>query len=85
MLLVDDILCFPVSSLLWIFREIRNTALEEQANESESITQQLRSLYMQLETGGITEEVFDFQEKVLLDRLDAIEARKPPPEDEEAE
>jgi hypothetical protein len=84
-LLVDDILFFPVSSLLWIFREIHNTALEEQANESESITQQLRSLYMQLETGGITEEVFDLQEKVLLDRLDAIEARKPPPEDEEAE
>ena len=40
---------------------------------------------MQLETGGISEEVFDLQEKILLDRLDGIEARKPPPEDEEAE
>jgi len=82
-LLVDDILFFPVSSILWVFREIHNTAREELANESESITQQLRSLYMQLETGGISEEYFDLQEKILLDRLDAIEARKPPPEDED--
>jgi hypothetical protein len=84
-LLVDDILFFPVSSILWIFREIHNTAREELANESESITQQLRGLYMQLETGAISEETFDLQEKILLDRLDAIEAREPPPEDEEAE
>lgn len=85
MLLVDDILFFPVSSILWIFRELHNTAQEELANESDSITQQLRNLYMQLETGGISEEVFDLQEKILLDRLDGIEANKPPPEDEEAE
>lgn len=85
MLLVDDILCFPVRSILWIFRELRNTAQEELANESDSITQQLRSLYMQLETGEISEEVFDLQEKLLLDRLDEIEARNPPPEDEETE
>jgi hypothetical protein len=84
-LLVDDILFFPVRSILWIFRELHNTALEELANESDSITQQLRNLYMQLETGGISEEVFDLQEKNLLDRLDEIEASKPAPEDEEVE
>ena len=35
---------------------------------------------MQLETGRITEEQFDAEEKLLLDRLDAIDSRL---EDEE--
>ena len=38
------------------------------------------SLYMQLETGRITEPQFEIEEKLLLDRLDAIESRL---EDEE--
>jgi len=74
MLLVDDILCFPMRIILWIFREIHNAAREEQADEPEAIAQQLRTLYMQLETGAITEEEFDSQEKLLLDRLDGIQA-----------
>ena len=75
MLLVDDILFFPVSSILWIFREISKIAHEELAGEAQSITEQLRLLYMQLETGRITEQQFDAEEKLLLDRLDAINSR----------
>ena len=75
MLLVDDILFSPVRAILWIFREIHNQACDELANEPETIAQQLRNLYMQLETTAISEEEFDTQEKVLLDRLDAIQAR----------
>jgi hypothetical protein len=75
MLLVDDILCFPVTSVLWIFREISKIAHEELDGEGQSITEQLRLLYMQLETGGITEQQFDAEEKLLLDRLDAIDRR----------
>jgi hypothetical protein len=75
MLLVDDILCFPVTSILWIFREISKTAQEELAGEAQLVTEQLRLLYMQLETGRITEEQFDAEEKLLLDRLDAIDRR----------
>lgn len=75
MLLVDDILFFPVSSILWIFREISKVAHEELAGEGQSITEQLRLLYMQLETGRISEQEFDAEEKLLLDRLDAIESR----------
>ena len=75
MLLVDDILCFPVSSILWIFREIDKIAHEELAGEAQSITERLRLLYMQLETGRITEEQFETEEKLLLDRLDAIDGR----------
>jgi hypothetical protein len=45
------------------------------AGEATSITEQLRILYMQLETGRITEAEFEAGEKVLLDRLDLIESR----------
>jgi hypothetical protein len=75
MLLVDDILCFPVTSILWLFREIGKVAQEELDGEGQAITEQLRLLYMQLETGGITEQQFDAEEKLLLDRLDAIDRR----------
>ena len=72
MFLVDDVLFFPIRSIFWIFREIHNAALEEQAGETDRITAQLSELYMMLETGKITEEEFDTAEKALLDRLDAI-------------
>jgi hypothetical protein len=72
-LLVDDILFFPVRGILWIFREIHKAASEELGNEAESITDQLRNLYMQLETSRISEQQFDEQEKLLLDRLDKLE------------
>ena len=73
MLLVDDILFFPVKSIFWVFREIGEIAENELAGEAESITEQLRMLYMQLETGRITEAEFAAGEKLLLDRLEAIE------------
>jgi len=83
MLLVDDILLFPVNSILWVFREIGKIAHEELAGESQVITEQLRLLYMQLETGRISEQQFEAEEKLLLDRLDAIESRLLDKEDTE--
>jgi len=81
MLLVDDILFFPVNGILWVFGEIGKIAHEELAGESQVITEQLRLLYMQLETGRITEPQFEAQEKLLLDRLDLIESRLQDEED----
>jgi hypothetical protein len=75
MVLLDDLLTFPIRSLLWIFREIHNAAQEELANESESITAELSNLYMRLETGRISEEEFAAEEKTLLERLDRLQAR----------
>ena len=75
MLLLDDILLFPIHGILWIFREISRVAHEELAGEAESVTEQLRLLYMRLETGQITEAEFEREEKHLLDRLDQINAR----------
>ncbi len=75
MLLVDDILFSPFRGILWIFREIRDIAQKELDGEAKSVTEQLQTLYMQLETGRITEAEFEAGEKVLLDRLDLIESR----------
>lgn len=74
MLLVDDILFAPVSGILWVFGEISKVAHEQLADESKSITESLRQLYMELETGRIPEEEFDARERVLLDRLEALDS-----------
>ena len=73
MFIVDDILLSPVRGILWIFRELHNSAQQEMENEAESITAELSDLYMMLETGKITESEFDAREKELLDRLDEIQ------------
>ena len=73
MLLVDDVLLFPVTGILFAFRKIHEAAQEAIVGEAESLRRQLSDLYMRLETGQITEAEFDAQEKPLLDRLDAVE------------
>jgi hypothetical protein len=73
MLLVDDILCFPVKGVLWIFDEIRNAAEEALEDEADAITGQLQQLYRMLESGTITEAEFDARETELLDQLEAMQ------------
>ncbi|MCK9636532.1 MAG: gas vesicle protein GvpG [Methylobacter tundripaludum] len=58
---------------MWIFRQIHELAEEELAGEADRIRESLTELYMQLEAGQITEEEFEQQEAVLLDRLDALD------------
>lgn len=84
MVLVDDILTFPVRGLFWILREIYHAAQEELANEAESITSELSRLYMMLETGKISEEEFAAEEKTLLGRLDRLQQGDKGPEAEDA-
>jgi hypothetical protein len=72
-LLIDDVLLAPFRGIFWICREIHNAAQEELAGESDSIRMELTSLYMMLETGRISEQEFETQEKKLLDRLDCLE------------
>jgi BMFP domain-containing protein YqiC len=79
MFFVDDLLMSPVKGVLWVFKEIHDAAQQELAGESEAITATLSELYMKLDTGQITEEQFDAQEKVLLDRLDRLQAQEESP------
>jgi hypothetical protein len=78
MFIVDDLLLSPIKGIFWVFREIHDAAQQEMAGESEAITAALSELYMRLETGQITEAEFDAQEKVLLDRLDRLQAEEAP-------
>lgn len=76
MLLVDDLLLAPFTSLLWVFKELHKAVQQEAAGEADAVTRALSELYMQLETGVITEEEFATQEAQLLDRLEAIQHRE---------
>jgi hypothetical protein len=75
MLIIDDVLLFPIKGIFWIFRELHKAGQEELATEAEAITEELSEIYMMLETGRITEDEFDTREKELLDRLDEIQER----------
>lgn len=72
MLIVDDLLLAPVKGFFFICEQVHKAARAE-AQDPRPILQQLQELYMRLETGKITEEQFDRQEKVLLDRLEQVE------------
>lgn len=72
MFLVDNILLAPFNSLIWVFKEVHKAAQQEIDGEADNVTHALSELYMQLETGELTDEQFAEQEKVLLDRLDEI-------------
>ena len=76
MLIVDDILLFPVTGVLSVFRKIRDAAEQEFADQGDAIRSQLSELYMMLETGLITNDEFDGKEEELLDRLDALSSRE---------
>lgn len=73
MFLIDDLLLSPFKGLLWIFKEVQEAAQQELENEADTIKTALAELYMQLDTGQISEEEFTVEEKRLLDRLEAIE------------
>lgn len=91
MFIADDILAFPFKSILRVFREIYNAAVQEMDDEADEIRNELSQLYLRLEAGEIDEATFDGQERRLLDRLDVIESRElaevedsDEPEDDEA-
>lgn len=75
MFLIDNILLSPVHGLMAIFREVQKAAQKEIESEAETVRAQLCDLYLLLETKQISEDAFDDQERLLLDRLDVIEAR----------
>ncbi len=76
MLIIDDILLFPIRGIMRVFKEVYNAAQQEMSNEAEAITEELSELYMMLETGQITEIEFNNREKTLLDKMDKIQSEK---------
>jgi hypothetical protein len=85
MLIVDDILLFPLRGIHWIAREMYNAAQQELAGQAAAITAELSELYRMFERGEISEEEFDRREKELLDRLERMNADAARTEAEEEE
>ena len=70
MFIVDKILLSPLYGTIWVAKQVNNAIQQEYNDAPDRITTELRELYMELETGRITEAEFDAKEKVLLDSLD---------------
>ncbi len=83
MFLLDDILKAPAQGLLWVVQELHEAARRDRENEAGQIRNSLRDLYLKVEQGEITDQEFDEQERVLLDRLDVLEADAPSEEEDE--
>lgn len=83
MFILDNILASPMKGFLWIARELHRAADAESEDREQALTDELSKLYMELETGQISAEEFDEQERDLLDRLDALAGKGD--EDGEAE
>jgi hypothetical protein len=75
-LVVDDVLLAPFNGLMWVFRKIDRAAREELENRGERLKKDLSDLYMQLDTGRISEQEFDAREKQILDQLDSLKQAK---------
>lgn len=75
MLLIDDVLLAPFKGLMFVCKEIAQTA-QEQRLDDEALRQELREAYMLLETGRINQEEFERRERLLVGRLEAIERMK---------
>ena len=71
--LLDDLLLAPVRGVAWIARQLQRAAQDQLESDADSTRQELRELYMALETGRITEDEFDAREAELLGRLERLE------------
>ncbi len=72
MLLVDDILLVPFKGVFWIFKEIHRRARDEVKAQKEQLQSQLSDLYMEVDTGRLSDEVFEAKQKEILDQLERI-------------
>lgn len=73
--LLDDVLLAPLKGVVFIAQKVRESAMEELLDEK-GVRQELRELYMLLETGRISEEEFEEREGELVEHLEEIETYK---------
>jgi hypothetical protein len=73
MFIIDDLMLSPAKFVLWIVRQVHDAAKEELSGERQRLTAELGQLHAMLEGGRLSEDEFDALERVVLDRLDALE------------
>jgi hypothetical protein len=76
MFLLDDILLSPIKGLATICQKVHDAAQEDLDQQEKAIMAQLAELYQQVESVGSEDSNFIDRENKLLDRLDAIRARR---------
>jgi hypothetical protein len=74
MFLIDDLLLAPFRGIKFVAEAVHDAAREEIENERQALRDEINDLYMQLETGEISEDTFEAREEEILDRLEALEA-----------
>ena len=73
MFLIDDLFLAPFRGIKFVAESVYDAARDEIENERQALRDEINDLYMQLETGEITEEEFEQREDEILDRLEALE------------
>jgi hypothetical protein len=72
MFLIDDLLLAPIRGVAFVASAVHDAAKDQIENERRALRNELNDLYMDLDTGRITEEEFDEREAEILDRLEAL-------------
>jgi hypothetical protein len=75
-LIVDDVLLSPFKGIMWVFAKIDRAARDELESRGERLKKELSDLYMELDTGRISEQEFDARERQILDQLDRLKKAK---------
>jgi len=73
--LLGSILLAPIKGPCWIAKKVHDMAMEEFLDE-EKVREELKDLYVSLETGKISEEEFERREEELVERMEEIESYK---------
>jgi len=73
--LLDSILLAPIKIPCFIAKKVNEMAMEEFFDE-EGLKEELKELYMLLETGKISEEDFERREEELVERIEEVESYK---------
>ncbi len=73
--LIDDILLAPFQGIRAVAEKIRQAAQAELL-DAEAVRREITTLYMQLETGKITEAEFELRERELVEMLEEMEEYK---------
>jgi Gas vesicle protein G len=75
MLLLDDLLLFPISGFKFIMRTLQRAAEEEYTDDA-PLKERLLELQLSLESGDISETEYVHAEREILQQLREVQARR---------
>lgn len=75
MLLLDDLLLFPISGFKFIMRTLQRAAEEEYTDDA-PLKERLLELQLSLENGDISETEYAQAEREILQQLREVQARR---------